>query len=206
MKTTLHDLTTKKYVYFILSSILLIGFYFLFTIGKEPLHLSINQLNSPFWDVFFKYTTYLGDGIVFPIVIVGLLVFKRKYATAFIYAGLLTLLITNVLKNWVSIGYARPHTVFGDSLHLIEGVKMRIWYSFPSGHTTSAFALFMLAIHYTKKIGWQLLLLLLALIAAWSRVYLSQHFLEDILAGALLGTTIAFLSFRLASRYSFFKK
>ncbi len=206
MRTVLQDLITKKYIYFLLSSILLVGFYFIFSLGKETLHITLNQFHTPFWDIFFKYATYLGDGIIFPIVIVGLLIFKRKYATAFIIAGLLTLILSYVFKNWVFTNAPRPYEVFGDTLHLISGEKMRKWHSFPSGHTTTAFALFMLTIHYAKKINWQLLLLLLALIAAWSRVYLSQHFVEDIIAGALLGTSIAFLSFRVATRYPFFKK
>jgi membrane-associated phospholipid phosphatase len=206
VKNTLINFYQKKIVFFLLASLLVVGLSLMFFFEKEALHLTINKYHNFFFDLFFKYTTYLGDGIVFPIVIVGLIIFKRQYAAAFIFSGILTLIISYAFKHWVFIGYARPYEVFGDSLHLIEGVKMRKWYSFPSGHTTSAFALFFLAILYAKKMKWQLLFISLAIIASLSRVYLSQHFLQDIVGGAILGTSIALVSHHLAQRYPLFKK
>ncbi|MBS1563115.1 MAG: phosphatase PAP2 family protein, partial [Bacteroidetes bacterium] len=65
--------------------------------------------------------------------------------------------------------------------------------SFPSGHTTSAFALAtILALHATKK-GWGVFFLLLAVGVAYSRIYLGQHFLPDVTMGAILGTVSGLL-------------
>jgi len=206
MKVALAHFFNRKLIFFLFISLLIISFLFLFSFEKEALHLAINKYHNSFFDLFFKYVTHLGDGIVFPIVIIGLILYKRKYATAYIISGFLTLVLSQIFKNWISIGYPRPFKVFGESLYLIEGVTMSIWYSFPSGHTTSAFALFILTILYTKKTSLQLFLFFLAVIVAWSRVYLSQHFLQDIVGGAILGPFIALASFQIAQNYSFFKK
>ena len=46
----------------------------------------------------------------------------------------------------------------------------------------------------------------LALLVAFSRVYLSQHFLNDIYAGSLLGTASALLAWLILSRPAFFRE
>lgn len=206
MKEAISVFYSKKVVFFLLFFFLVIGGFLILINDKETFHLMLNKYHNSFFDTFFKYTTYLGDGIIFPIVIIGLLLFKRNYVTVFIISGLLTLVISYVLKNWVFIDFARPYEVLGDQLHIIKGVKMRHWHSFPSGHTTAAFSLFMLVVFYLKKISWQLFFFILALIAGISRIYLSQHFLQDVMGGAILGTSIALVSYQLAQRYSFFKK
>ena len=206
MKAAFFRFYSKKVVFYLFFSFLSLGFFFLIAYEKKSYHLFLNSYNNSFFDSFFKYATYLGDGLVFPLVILGLLVFKRKYATAFIISGLLTLIISYVLKNWVFIDFARPYELLGEKLHLVKDVKMRHWHSFPSGHTTAAFSLYMLAVLYIKKIGWQVFMFALTLIAAISRVYLSQHFLQDIVGGAILGTSIALFSYQIAINFNFFKK
>lgn len=206
MKEVLHVFYSKREVFYLFLLLIIIGLVLLITKEKLHFHLLINSYHNSFFDVFFKYATYLGDGIMFPIVIAFLLLFKKKYATAFIISGILTLIISYVLKNWVFIDCARPYEIFGDKLHVIEGVKMRRWHSFPSGHTTAAFSLFMLAVFYVKKRIGQMTFFTIAIIAGLSRIYLSQHFLQDVIGGAILGTGIALISYQLAVRYPFFKK
>jgi membrane-associated phospholipid phosphatase len=65
-------------------------------------------------------------------------------------------------------------------------------FSFPSGHTATAFSMFfLLALIYNKK-GVGLVCCLLAIIAGFSRMYLLQHFLLDVLAGSILGVAITY--------------
>ncbi len=206
MKNSFRLFVSKKWVFYSLMAIVFIMLLLLIFIDKKTIHLTFNQYHNTFFDVFFKYTTYLGDGVVFPITIVGLLFFNRKIAPAFIYAGIITLLVSYILKNWVFIGYARPYEVFKNTLHLVDGVRMRHWHSFPSGHTTAAFALFMLAVLFTKEKRVQLLWFMLACIAGISRIYLSQHFLQDVLAGSILGSFIALGAYQLSLRFPLFKK
>ncbi len=68
-------------------------------------------------------------------------------------------------------------------------------FSFPSGHTITAFAVAVSLSQFypTLAIG----LLFCAVSVAASRVLLGMHFLSDVLAGALIGTALAFGSVRL---------
>ncbi|RZK40560.1 MAG: phosphatase PAP2 family protein, partial [Hymenobacter sp.] len=75
-------------------------------------------------------------------------------------------------------------------LHIVEGVVMGTLKSFPSGHSTSAFSVFLLLTLLVKNKRWGYVFLLLAAAAAYSRVYLAQHFVEDVYAGSLLGTVL----------------
>jgi membrane-associated phospholipid phosphatase len=74
--------------------------------------------------------------------------------------------------------------------------------SFPSGHTLSAFALYgFLAFSSKNKTVSTVLLLALAVLVAISRVYLLQHFLQDILMGSVLGVGLAIFWYRIQFRF-----
>jgi undecaprenyl-diphosphatase len=66
-------------------------------------------------------------------------------------------------------------------------------FSFPSGHTMTAFAVAIpLSLFYpTLAIG----LLFCALSIAMSRILLGMHFLSDVVAGALIGTGLGYLGY-----------
>ena len=165
---------------------------------KADLHLQMNRYHSSFFDVFFKYSTFLGDGIMFGVLTLLFLFVKRKMALVFMVGGFLTLLITHFFKKVVFKGVPRPAEFLGlENLHIIDGVKMAFWNSFPSGHTMTAFAIFAILCLYFRKCISQYVWILLAVIAGFSRVYLSQHFLIDIFVGSILGILIAFVSMSL---------
>ena len=69
----------------------------------------------------------------------------------------------------------------------IKGVIHLGYSSFPSGHTVSAFAIATVLSLYQNTKWRQALLLVLAALAGFSRIYLSQHFLADVLAGSFIG-------------------
>lgn len=119
---------------------------------------------------------------------------KRKMTLVFVVGGLLTLVITHFFKKIIFKGVPRPAEFLGlENLHLINGVKMAFWNSFPSGHTMTAFTIFAILCLYFRKCVSQYVWLLLAIIAGVSRVYLSQHFLMDIFVGSILGIVIGFV-------------
>ena len=89
----------------------------------------------------------------------------------------------------------RPRAIIDPAVYkyFLAGISHSGLNSFPSGHTTSAFALAtILALHATKK-GWGIFFLLLAVGVAYSRIYLGQHFLPDVTMGAILGTVSGLL-------------
>jgi len=184
-------LLTKPNKYWILF-FFAIMLFLIFIFSDENLHLRVNQYHCSFFDFFFKYVTYLGDGLMFPLLIVSFFFYDKKQSLKFFMAALLTLLITFVLKKVIFLGVPRPIEFFGaDKLHLIDGVKMCYWNSFPSGHAMSAFAIFGSLFLYVKSKVLKKVFVVLTILAAFSRVYLSQHFMLDILVGGLIGTAIA---------------
>lgn len=66
-------------------------------------------------------------------------------------------------------------------------------FSFPSGHTMTAFAVALpLSLYYPNlTIG----LLFCAISIAMSRILLGMHFLSDVIAGALIGTGLGYLGY-----------
>ena len=71
---------------------------------------------------------------------------------------------------------------------------MRKVHSFPSGHTTTAFAMALIMAYIINRKAWSVILPVFALLAGYSRVYLGQHFPTDIFAGMCIGIVSAILS------------
>jgi membrane-associated phospholipid phosphatase len=184
--------TLKNNAYFLLPYliILLALIPILFLYSKPEIHLWINQYNSPFCDGLFKYLTFLGDGVFVIVPAIILLFYSLRHFVLLAMAYLSTGLITQVLKRLVFDDIMRPSKYFNDpaSLHLIDGVKMLSSKSFPSGHSTSAFAFFLCLALISGNRYIKLLCFAIACLVAFSRVYLSQHFLIDIIAGSMIGT------------------
>jgi membrane-associated phospholipid phosphatase len=175
---------------FILSGMLILWFN-----SKTELHISLNILHNSFLDNVFPYLTHIGDGIFVAVamLIVGLLKFK-KFRWSYLILGLGTFVLSGLaaqfLKRSVFPDAYRPVKFIGkEFLSLVENVEMYEYYSFPSGHATAAFSLFVfLAFTFAAgKKAYQLVFLTAAILVSYSRVYLSQHFLEDIIAGAIIG-------------------
>src|ERR1700691_2528802 len=70
-------------------------------------------------------------------------------------------------------------------------------YSFPSGHSITAFAVAMSVGLFYPHI--EICLLVAALLIAASRIILGMHFLSDVLAGSAIGAALGFASFHLFS-------
>ena len=160
-----------------------------FIYGKIPLHLIVNQYNSPFQDIFFKYVTNFGDGY-FAILVLLIVLFAVKMRTFFI--GFLTFLLSGiicqVMKKIIFVDQLRPSKYFNpEQLHYVNGVTLHSYNSFPSGHATTAFAIFLFLAYVFKNKYLQIFFAITACLTAYSRVYLSQHFFGDVAAGGLVG-------------------
>lgn len=189
----------KHYHFFIGLALvyLLVGISLLST-EKIQLQLSIHQLlHSSELDTIMCYLTYLGDGLLIAIIGTCLFLFKDKMVGAFILISyLVSAAITQTLKLLVfpeayrPIHYLRNHP----DVYFIKDFTYHEFHSFPSGHSTSIFALAtILVIYYGQRASTQYLILALSLIGAFSRVYLNQHFLIDVFFGSLIGTGTALL-------------
>lgn len=159
-------------------------------------HLWLNAWHNPWLDWFFKYFTHLGDGIAFGVLIVAFLFINRKIALKLTIAGILIAIFVSFLfKQVIFDGAERPYAYFdAEKLALVSGVEMGTINSFPSGHTTTIFAIFFLLRGHLKKTWQQYLYWSIPVLIGFSRMYLSQHFLIDVLAGGLLGVVFALWS------------
>ena len=179
----------RRYKYFYVTAfcLILIGLVSLLFTDKGELVLSLNSRHTPILDNIFLLLTMGGELAGGALVLLLLLVFtRRRNALVFAAAIVLSLIFSQGLKHFVFAQEGRPSSVY-ENLEPVEGLIRHRNNSFPSGHTTAAFTFFtVLAVGFQKK--WiQLVAPIIAATIGLSRVYLGQHYLIDIVAGAVLG-------------------
>lgn len=184
-------------VFFLLHTLLLLwGSYPLLAFDKVSLLLWLNGFHHPFLDYFFYHTTSLGSGVAYALFVVILIVMRSDNRT--LLAGtsnfIVISLIVQGMKRLVFFNQLRPITLVAAdvSLHLVKGVVPYTHFSFPSGHAAFIFAIvcFIHLLIPRKPVVYSVLLLLVAVVTAYSRMYLCQHFYRDIYVGAWLGTWV----------------
>lgn len=147
-----------------------------------------NALRTPLLDPVVLFFTRLGNaGVLFILLTVLLLVFPktRKVGLATALALLCSLLFTNlILKNLFQ--RVRPWDAFDFLVNMVVERDT----SFPSGHTSAAFA-FALAVVRAGPSTWRktkIAVVVLAFLMGLSRLYVGAHYSTDVLAGALVGS------------------
>lgn len=171
-------------------AVFIAGFVLWAVYDKADSHILLNSWHTPRLDIFFKYFTEIGGGLPAYVGIAALLLSIRG-GLDILLSQLLSLILTHAVKY--SVAAPRPVTFFSEigrqMPDVVEGVYLNTVHSFPSGHTSAVFAFCMcLAAMLPKKYKWLgCALCIIAALGSYSRIYLSQHFLEDTLAGALIG-------------------
>jgi membrane-associated phospholipid phosphatase len=192
MKGNLSDFVSKisliLYPYLFLLAICIL---LMLVFTKEELYFAVNQRHTVFTDVFFTYATQMGasGGCILISLVIMLFNFRKGFLLATSY--LITFAISQGIKHLVQA--PRPHLFFSKKLHdiyLVKGVIMLDVNSFPSGHSVSAFSAAIVLTYIAGKKSWGPVLLLLAVLVAYSRLYLSEHFFEDVVAGSFLGVLV----------------
>ena len=153
------------------------------------------NLKCGFLDFLMPLITLLGDAGIFWIAcsLVMILIPKtRKTGWAMGISLLIGLLVCNVTLKPL-VGRIRPYDYqwqfFQKEIHLlVEGLHD---YSFPSGHTIASFEAATALLIGNKKLG--IPAMVLAVLIAFSRLYLYVHYPTDVLASIVLGVGIAFL-------------
>jgi membrane-associated phospholipid phosphatase len=180
--------------YFLIPFLILIiaGFSLMLIFTKSELFLLINDRHTNFFDHFFKLNTWLGDGWMTVVMFFVMLFFKYRFAVLTALAYAYSSLAVQILKRLFNA--PRPVKFFEDiaPIRTIDGYTMHEWNSFPSGHTASAFTLAVVLSYLLPYKHSHWIIIPLAALTAFSRVYLAQHFMEDIIAGALLAVIMTF--------------
>lgn len=204
LKTLIHNFKELPAAFFLVGYFLVLVFMLIMMLifPRPELHLLINERHTPFLDVLMKYWTYLGDGLILTILLLGLLFLSMRH----FFTGLLAFatggLGAQLLKRLIFTDSPRPIKYFelhfpGQELQLVQGVEMHTWLSFPSGHAATAFAVFFVLALMSRSAIINILLLVMATGVAFSRVYLSQHFMMDVAAGSLFGIFMGWLAWRI---------
>lgn len=163
--------------------------------SKMEIQAWINTKHAPFFDFFFFYATKAAEGIGLALLVLYTLLHTRAHLFSLLTGWTSAALSTQLLKHTLFEGVKRPRTVFKDTpgWHWVEGVRLYESASFPSGHTTDIFALMCLFALWSGKQLTGACTLAVALLVGFSRIYLSQHFLPDVLAGSVVGVSWALI-------------
>ncbi|MEB2774346.1 phosphatase PAP2 family protein [Algoriphagus sp. D3-2-R+10] len=161
---------------------------------KGKFELFVNMAHTPFFDRLFAGITELGNGAILAIPIVLLLFIKYSYAIFLAWSTLIHMVFVTIGKRLLFPGMPRPiEFLSGIDVYTVPGVSINHWNTFPSGHTATIFMLTCsLAMLFPKKKLLQLSLLGIAILIGFSRIYLMQHFLPDVVAGSILGVASAY--------------
>jgi len=179
---------TSRWYFWALALLFLTGSLLLAIDGKGGSFILLNSYHTDWLNTFFINYTNVGDGLFALFISVILFSYKRKkQALALLLSFLISGLLVQIIKNLVTSPRPRLFFTSGQYTQFIEGVTLSNNSSFPSGHTASAFAVATVLVLTMQNKTWQLPILFAATLAGYSRMYLAQHFLTDVMMGAFLG-------------------
>lgn len=162
------------------------------------LHL-VESIHTPILDRIMYYITLLGDKGIFWIVIGLLMLFVmpkryRKVGLTVAIALIFSVIMCNlVLKN--AFQRDRPFWTDPTFENLFNYFDTIDDWSFPSGHTSASFAA-AVAIRMWKKVEGNLAIVL-AILIALSRIYLTVHYPTDVLVSLVLGIIYGIVAYYL---------
>lgn len=156
------------------------------------------NLRSEFLTPLFRFITTTGNGgLIWIAITCFLLAFKKTRKTGIVSALALvfSLLFTNLLIKPL-VARIRPYEVIEGLTILIEKPHD---FSFPSGHSSAAFATaWVMFRKLSKKIG--IPALIYAFLMAFSRLYFGVHYPTDVIGGVILGILYATAAMRVVER------
>ena len=113
--------------------------------------------------------------------------YRRKGLYPFLLTSL-SILSARELSRLFKLIFSRPRPLAVlENVHVL-GIKYYT-YSFPSGHTTVAFAFATILAIKLPKI--RIPIIIIAILIGFSRIYIGAHYPSDVLAGAVLGCSVS---------------
>ncbi len=161
--------------------------------GDRKLMHWLNHWDAPRWiRLWMVLSTRAGDGWLWAFIgVIALVLGGERGVTAVesaLAAGVVGQLLVRVLKTLT--GRERPCAV---EVHCWAKLLPPDRFSFPSGHTITAFcAVIPVGLYYRETLP---VLLFCALSVAVSRIVLGLHYLSDVVAGTFIGCGLGYAAF-----------
>lgn len=164
----------------------------------------IQGIQNDFLDAVLVGITTLGNaGAIFIVLGLGLFITKKYRKAGFaVIVALLVMLICNDLFLKEFFARPRPFNLFdSDPQKYAEWGRAYIYpelvnkpssYSFPSGHTSSAFAAAIALLWQNRK--WGVPVTIFAALMGFSRIYVEVHYCTDVIAGVVSGAVCALVA------------
>ena len=164
----------------------------------------IQSIQNELLDALMVGITTLGNGGAVFIALGLVLLFTKKHRKAglAVIVALLVMLLCNDL--FLKEFFARPrpfnlletdperYAFWAKGYIYPELISKPTSFSFPSGHTASAFAAAIALLWHNRKIG--IPLTIFSVLMGFSRIYVEVHYCTDVIAGVVSGTICAFVA------------
>lgn len=153
---------------------------------------TLENIRTPLLDTVMGLVTNLGGEAVF--IAAAIIVFwclSKSCGYYMMTVGFAGTIINQFLKLWFRI--PRPW-VKDPGFTIVESARAEATgYSFPSGHTQNAFAVFGAPARYFKSTALRVVLMLLIALTAFSRMYVGVHTPLDVGVSLIVGTVLVFV-------------
>ncbi len=178
------------------ATFLLAGVVFFLTLKHGDMVLFINRHSNEIFDPIMVFFTDLGLGSYMIILVLLLSFWKVRYSIMGLIDMAFVGIFAGVGKRLAFADRGRPMMYFyyDDFTRFIHTAELNYFFSFPSGHTMTAFAIMALLTYIVGKRWLAVVFFLLALMVGFSRMYLLQHFFLDVYFGSLFGMISCFLT------------
>lgn len=161
----------------------------------------IQNLKSPLMDKIMTTITAFGNMGIFWILLIIIFLTTKEYKKMAKYM-IICLLVNIIIVNLIikpAVGRQRP-------FEIVEGIKLLVLKpqdpSFPSGHSAVSFCMLTTILFFSKSKTINIMASLLAILIAFSRLYLYVHFPSDVFCGIIFGI----LSSLITLKFCFSKK
>ena len=198
----------KKYINFILAGILVAALVAIMVLIKngEIVNFDNNVFNlvtsneNTFIENMYRVFTFLGSTIFIIVACLCILVFMKNKKMAGVIVGLVA--VSTVVNNVIKLIFRRER----------PGVRRLVEehsFSFPSGHTMAAVTLYGILIFFVMKsklnkkarIAISIVLGLLPICVAVSRIYLGAHYASDVIGATITSTALLLVETYFIEKY-----